>query len=83
MEPVHVNAGQISLSKNAKNPHAALLFNDFELSKESAEIYREEGFMSPRRDVPSKKDYRKFYGIRSIEEGREWAGLFKKLFVKQ
>ncbi len=83
LEPVHVNVGQMALSKDAHNPHAALLFIDFELSKESAEIHKSVGFTSPRKDVPSGRNYKKFYGVRSVEEGSEWEDLFKRLFVKQ
>lgn len=83
LEPVNVNVGQMALSKNAHNPHAALLFIDFELSKESGEIHKYVGFMSPRKDIPGRATYKKFYGIRSVEEGAEWADLFQRLFVKR
>ncbi len=83
LEPVHVNVGQMALSKNSHHPHAALLFIDFELSRESGEIHKYVGFMSPREDIPGRATYKKFYGIRSVEEGSEWADMFQRLFVKR
>ena len=81
LEPVHVNVGQIALSRHAHNPHAALLLVDFELSRESAEIHKFVGFNSPRKDMPDAVTYKRFYGIKSVEEGSEWSDMFKRLFV--
>jgi len=83
IEPVHVNSGQIALSRNAPNPHAALLLIDFELSKEAAEMNKATGFTSARKDMPDEATYKKFYGIRSVEEGRQWTNLFNQLFLKR
>jgi iron(III) transport system substrate-binding protein len=51
IEPVRVNIGQIAVAKNAQNPYAALLFTDFQISKDVGEIIRVRSYDSFRRDV--------------------------------
>ena len=53
LEPVHVNLGQIGFPERAPNLHAALLFLDFILSKEVAEIHKAKGYNHTRKDVES------------------------------
>lgn len=81
LEPVSVGVGQIALSKNAPHPYAAMLFVDFELSKESAELHKTMGFNSSRKDFPGFKVYKKFYGPRSLDEEEQWKELFNSLFI--
>ncbi|NWG76524.1 MAG: extracellular solute-binding protein [Rubrivivax sp.] len=83
IEPVHVNIGQIALYKHSPSPHAAMLFIDFELSKEGAEIHKETGYSPTRKDVVGAKTYKKFYGARSLEEAIKWDELFSRLFLKK
>ncbi len=83
LEPVHVNLGQIALSKNSTHPYAALLFIDYELSKEGAEIHKATGYNATRKDVPGVATYKKFYGAKSVEEGAKWDEIFDRLFLKK
>ena len=52
IEPVPIMLGQIVLPKHSPNPHAALLFLDFELSKEIGELHKATGYVPTRKDVP-------------------------------
>ena len=81
LEPVLVTVGQIALSKQASNPHAALLFADFELSRESAEIHRKQGYNPTRTDVSGRATYKKFYGVKTFEERMKYIKLYDALFL--
>jgi iron(III) transport system substrate-binding protein len=83
LEPVPVNVGQFSLPTHSANPHAALLFMDFELSKESAEYYKTLGYDPTRLDVSGTKTYKKFYGASTTDEVTKWGELFNRVFVNQ
>jgi len=84
LEPVRVNVGQIAIAKNAPNPHAALLFADFEISRENAEIYQKGGYGNFRTDFPPlEKRYKKYYGENTVESIRLEYDLFQKLFLKK
>jgi len=84
LEPVRVLTGQIAVAKHAPNPHAALLFADFEISKEGGEILRGLGYGSFREDVaPVGQHYKKYFGIDTMEAVREEQDLFNKLFLKK
>lgn len=84
LEPVYVNLGEMALFRQPPHPHAAMLFIDFELSKEGAAIHKAAAnYTSTRRDVPGAATYKKFYGAKTAEEAAEWSSLFKVLFVKQ
>ena len=84
LEPVHVNLGLIALPSHIPHPHAALLFIDFELSKEGAEINKAGGYNPMRKDVPPLlKAYKKFYGSKSVEQTKRWTELFNQLFLKK
>jgi len=84
LEPVRVNLGQMSVAKNAPNPHAALLFADFELSKESAEIHRGVGYDNFRKDVPPLElRYKKYFGVETMEAIKTEYEMFNQLFVKK
>jgi len=82
LEPVHVNLGLIGLARYILHPHAALLFIDFELSKEGAAINKQGGYNPMRNDVPPlMKPYKKFYGSKSVEQTRQWSDLYNQLFL--
>ncbi|MFC1817266.1 ABC transporter substrate-binding protein [Thermodesulfobacteriota bacterium] len=84
LEPVYVNLGQICLSKHAPNPHAALLFIDFELTKESANIHKAAGYSTVNKDVPPLAMlYKKYYGGGTMAELKRWTELFNSLFLKK
>lgn len=84
LEPVHVNLGQIAFPVHAPNPHAALLFLDFILSKEVAEIHKTFGYNHTRKDVESlSQSYKKFFGVKSLEQAEKWENLFNSLFLKK
>ncbi len=84
LEPVRANIGQIAIAKNAAHPHAALLFADFEISKENAEIWRKGGCDNFRKDVPGlEKRYKKYYGQDTVEAIKEEHDLFQKLFLNK
>jgi len=82
LEPVSCNLGQVMLAKNSPHPHASLLFIDFDLTKESGEIYKAVGYNSPHKDVHSPRTYKKFFGSESTEQFVEWKKLFSKILVK-
>jgi iron(III) transport system substrate-binding protein len=84
LEPVRVNVGPIAVTKNAPHPYTALLFADFETSKESGDIHRSVGYDSTRKDVPPlEQRYKKYYGQDTVQAVKEEHDLFDKLFVKK
>jgi iron(III) transport system substrate-binding protein len=83
LEPVPSYLGQIMLAKNAPNPYAALLFIDFDLSREAGELYKESGYASPRRDLAGVQRYKRYYGSDSAEQVKTWMAVFSKYFIKK
>ncbi|MFC1816660.1 hypothetical protein ACFL0M_12170, partial [Thermodesulfobacteriota bacterium] len=83
LEPVPSYLGQIMLPKNSPHPHAALLYIDFDLSKKAGEIYKAEGYNSPRKDIVSLRPYKKYYGFESTKEVAKITNLFNKLFLNK
>ena len=83
LEPVACNLGQISIHKDSPHPHAAMLFIDFDLSKEAGAIYRAQGYNSPRKDVDNLRDYKKYFGFASTKEVKRVTELYDKLFLKK
>ena len=84
LEPVHVNLGQIGLARHAPHPHAALLFAEFEVSKESAEIHKGVGYDAFRKDVaPLAQPYKKYFGRNRMADVKAELELFNRLFVKR
>jgi len=82
LEPVRVNVGQIAVAKHAPHPHAALLFADFELSKESGEIHQRVGYDSFRKDLPPLElRYKKYFGNPSAAALKEEYEIFNRLFI--
>ena len=83
LDPVHINVGQISLANRARHPYAAMLFIDYELSKESGEIHMAKGYISSRKDLGGEKTYKKNYGPYTLEDSRRWNTTFGSLFLKR
>jgi len=84
LEPVRVNLGQIMVARNAPNPHAALLFADFELTRQGGEIHLDLGYNSFRKDLPPLgQNYKKYYGNPSSASLKEDYETFQKLFVSK
>jgi iron(III) transport system substrate-binding protein len=83
LEPVPSYLGQIMLAKSPPNPHAALLFIDFDLSKEAGELYKESGYASPRKDLSGTEPYKRYYGSDSTEQVKKWMAVFNKYFIKK
>ncbi len=83
LEPVPSYLGQIMLPKHPANPHAALLFIDFDLSREAGELFKATGYNSPRKDVSGEKSYKKFFGSESTEQVKKWMTVFNKYFLKK
>lgn len=83
LEPVHVNMGQIAFSKYAVHPHAALLFIDFEISKRSAEIHRDNGYNHFHKDVPPLMKAYKKYGVKSLADVKRRNSLFNRFFLNK
>ena len=83
LEPVPVTLSQAALYRYTSRPHSALLFLDFEFSKESAEIMKATGYTSNRKDYAGEKSYKKYYGTETAEAEAKMAELFSRLFVKK
>ncbi|MFC1817000.1 ABC transporter substrate-binding protein [Thermodesulfobacteriota bacterium] len=83
LEPAPVMLSQVAIPKHSSHPHAALLMLDFNLSKEDAQIYKETGYMSPRKDFTAAETFKKFYGANSAEEWTKWENLVGKLILKR
>ncbi|MFC1816408.1 ABC transporter substrate-binding protein [Thermodesulfobacteriota bacterium] len=82
LEPVTAGLNQIFLPKYSTHPHATMLYIDFDLSKETGELLKAVGYVSPRKDVLGVTTYKKFYGPFSTEQFEQWSTLFKELFLK-
>ncbi len=83
LEPVPASIGQIMMPLRVPHPHAALLFIDFDLSRQSGNIYVASGYDSPRRDIKVARDYKKHYGPWTTAQERKWAAVFQKYFLNQ
>ncbi|MFC1816740.1 ABC transporter substrate-binding protein [Thermodesulfobacteriota bacterium] len=83
LEPVPAYLGQIMLPKRSAHPHAAMLYIDFDISREAGEIYKAEGYNSPRKDVFNPRPYTKYYGFKSTAEVTKLHKLFNELFLKK
>ena len=74
----------------APNPHTALLFIDFLLSKEGQQLIMKGGLWSPREDVGSldqkfKKTYLdEKYSLEELEaKFAQWENLMRQLFIRK
>lgn len=83
LEPVPCFLGQMTLHKQVAHPHAALLYLDFDLKKESAEVFVQEGYFSPRKDIPLKRTYKGYFGPYTSKQAKQWRALFSTLFIKK
>ncbi|MFC1817188.1 ABC transporter substrate-binding protein [Thermodesulfobacteriota bacterium] len=83
LEPVAISPGSIMLPKHSANPHAALLFIDFDLSKEGGEIWKAAGKISYNKEVLGQMTSKSYFGPRSMQQYTKWKKLFDKLFLKQ
>ena len=81
LEPVPSYIGQIMMAKHAAHPHAALLFIDHDLSKEGGELYKANGYNSPRTDIHVERRYKKYSGPFSSKQIKKWSSLFNQLVM--
>ena len=90
LEPVVTTVGSAALMAKAANPHAALLFIDYLLSKEGQQLIMKGGLWSPRDDIGTtdqkfKKSYLdEKYSLEEIEaKYAQWETLLRQLFIRK
>ena len=90
LEPVVTTVGSSALMAKAPNPHAALLFIDFVLSKEGQQLIMKGGLWSPREDIGSvdqkfKKTYldEKYSPEELDVKFTQWENLMRQLFIRK
>ncbi len=90
LEPVVATVGSAALMAKASNPHTALLFIDYLLSKEGQQLIMKGGLWSPREDVGTleqkfKKTYLdEKYSVEEIEvKFTQWENLLRQLFIRK
>ena len=90
LEPVVTTVGSAALMAKAANPHTALLFIDFLLSKEGQQLITKGGLWSPREDVGTieqkfKKSYLdEKYSLDEIEvKYAQWETLLRQRFIRK
>jgi len=90
LEPVVTTVGSAGLLAKAANPHTALLFIDYLLSKEGQELIMKGGLWSPREDIGSleqkfKKNYLdERYSSEEMETKLgQWETLLRQLFLRK
>ena len=90
LEPVVTTVGSAGLVAKAANPHTALLFIDYLLSKEGQQFIMKGGLWSPREDVGSldqkfKKNYldEKYSSEEMEAKIAQWEGLLRQLFLRK
>jgi iron(III) transport system substrate-binding protein len=90
LEPVVTTVGSAALMAKAANPHAALLFIDYLLSREGQQLMIKGGLWSPREDVGTieqkfKKAYLdEKYSLEEMEaKFSQWEGLMRQLFMRK
>lgn len=90
LEPVVTTVGSAALMFKAPNPHTALLFIDFLLSKEGQQLIMKGGLWSPREDVGTldqkfKKTYLdEKYSLEELEvKFSQWEKLLRQLFIRK
>jgi iron(III) transport system substrate-binding protein len=90
LEPVVTTVGSAGLLAKAPNPHTALLFIDFLLSKEGQQLIMKGGLWSPREDVGSldqkfKKNYldEKYSSEEMEAKIAQWEILLRQLFIRR
>jgi iron(III) transport system substrate-binding protein len=90
LEPVVTTVGSSALMAKAPNPHTALLFIDFLLSKEGQQLIMKGGLWSPREDIGTveqkfKKTYLdEKYSLEELEaKFTQWENLLRQLFIRK
>jgi iron(III) transport system substrate-binding protein len=90
LEPVVTTVGSAALLAKAANPHSALLFIDYLLSKEGQQLIMKGGLWSPREDVGSveqkfKKNYldEKYSSEEMEVKIGQWETLLRQLFIRK
>jgi iron(III) transport system substrate-binding protein len=90
LEPVVTTVGSAALLAKAANPHTALLFIDYLLSKEGQQLIMKGGLWSPREDVGSvdqkfKKNYldEKYSSEEMEVKIGQWEQLLRQLFIRK
>jgi len=90
LEPVVTTVGSAALMAKAANPHTALLFIDYLLSKEGQQLIMKGGLWSPREDVGTvdqkfKKSYLdEKYTLEEVEaKYAQWETLLRQLFIRK
>ncbi len=90
LEPVVATVGSAALLAKAANPHTALLFIDYLLSKEGQQLIMKGGLWSPREDVGSvdqkfKKNYldEKYSSEEMEVKLGQWETLLRQLFLRK
>src|SRR5688572_13132019 len=84
--PAIARPNGIGVAKNAPNPHAAVLFYDFEISEEGQKILAGRDFVptSKKVDTPLQKIPMKFVDARvALDEYQKWEKQYEDLFLKQ
>ncbi len=84
---VYANIGGAAVATKAPHPHAAMLFTDFVLSKESQTIRQAIGYSTARSDMPSQGlRPSKLYYITERptyrEDTEKWLGMVREIFGK-
>ena len=90
LEPVVTTVGSAALLAKAPNPHTALLFIDYLLSKEGQQLIIKGGLWSPREDIGSidqkfKKNYldEKYSSEEMEVKLGQWETLLRQLFLRR
>ncbi len=93
LEPVTATINTVGLLKKAPNPHAAMLFLDFLLSKKGQKVVQISNYLPARPDMPALQADLKPGGGRFkqanyinpdvlYQKSNEWGDLFEKEFLK-
>jgi iron(III) transport system substrate-binding protein len=90
LEPVVATVGSAGLLAKAANPHTALLFIDYLLSKEGQQLIMKGGLWSPREDLGTleqkfKKNYMdEKYSSEEMEvKIGQWENLLRQIFIRK
>ncbi len=84
--PAIARPNGVGVAKNAPNPHAALLFYDFEISPEGQKILAGRDFVPTSRkvDTPLQKIPMKFVDARvALDDYQKWEKQYEELFLKK
>lgn len=85
LAPTFGRPNAIGVSKRAPNPHAAMLFVDFMLSREGQELLKARNRVPASKLVPTKLNDFPFQMIDPVivlDEGQKWDKLWSELFLK-